>query len=82
MAKNIALLVLLFAVFLYSIRCSILIDANKELKVKCEKDIKVIDSLNSVIWVKDLQISRYEHALDLMREKNPDLVNEALHLTE
>ena len=82
MVKNIAILVLLFVVFLYSIRCSVLIDANEELKFKCRKNAKVIDSLNSEIWIKDVQIGRCENVLDIIEEKNQSLVGEALLQTE
>lgn len=82
MTRIIVPLILTLVGLLYVIRCSVLIRANEELKEKCIKDAKIIDSLNSTIWAKDLQISRYENALDIISDKRPELVNEALHLTE
>lgn len=76
MAKNIALLVLLFVVFLYSIRCSILIDRNLEIKNKYEETKKLSDSLRFELQSKDIEMGRYEIILDRLRELNPKLSDE------
>jgi hypothetical protein len=42
----------------------------------------VIDSLNSEIFAKDIDIGRYDYILELIKQENPQVLEKVIHETE
>jgi energy-converting hydrogenase Eha subunit H len=54
----------------------------KEKTKELDNKIKIIDSLNSEIFVKEIDIGRYEYMMSLVEENNPTLYEKIMHETE
>jgi len=46
------------------------------------KKSRVIDSLNSEIFAKDIDIGRYDYILELIKQENPQVLEKVIHETE
>jgi hypothetical protein len=77
MKRLIIIYILLFVIILYSIRCTVTSKCNDAIKLKCEDQSRVIDSLNAELSMKEIEVGRYEIILDRIREKDSALVDEA-----
>jgi hypothetical protein len=71
-------LIAIYLFILYSKQESII----KEKKTELNNKIKIIDSLNSEIFVKEIDIGRYEYMMSLVEENNPTLYEKIMHETE
>jgi hypothetical protein len=43
---------------------------------------KLIDSLKSELFIKDIDIGRYDYILELIGQENPELLEKIMHETE
>jgi len=54
----------------------------KEKTKELNNKIKIIDSLNSELFIKEIDIGRYEHMMNLVEDNNPTLYQKIMNETE